>query len=325
MIAISMLICTSLILTPLLVRAVSPINITIDSNFAGNVDILVDGVYISGPTPQIYSWTPTATHTLNAITPLTYGPTFRRIFQSWTSPSIGTVLTNSFTYNVPGSAETVKANFQDQWFITVVSPHGSPTPSTWVPAGTDFTASVTSPDYPWVCTGYSIDGGPLTAGISYKFTAVNSAHTITFYWIQWYHLTVLTYGDGLQTMPGATTPPSGWYAPGAHVTLTAVPTLGSYAFHYWSVNGDFMKPPDPGPNPITITMNENKLAIAWYKDPPFMDFNGNGPVDFADLVLMAHHLGAHRGDANYNKLYDLNGDGFINLLDLATVARAIIP
>jgi hypothetical protein len=152
---------------------------------------------------------------------------------------------------------------------------------------------------------------------------VNGPLTIVGSYKTQYYLRVLTYGDGLQTFPDNTvTPPSGWFDAGAHVTLTAAPKSGSYVFHYWSVDSDFYTPPDPGPNPIKITMNSPHTAIAWYADPPNMDFNGDGVIDLKDLVLMARCFGAHRGDPTYNRLYDLNGDGRIDLKDLAAVARA---
>ena len=51
---------------------------------------------------------------------------------------------------------------------------------------------------------------------------------------------------------------------------------------------------------------------AW---PP--DFNNDGKVGFADLVLFAQHYNTKVGDANYNKRFDLDADGKIGFSDLA--------
>jgi hypothetical protein len=405
--AISLMLCTSLMLVS--VRAVSPVNITVDSSPTGLVDIYVDSSQIT--TPTLYSWTPGNTHTLYAVSPLTYGPNFRRIFLDWSAGSFGTDTSQTITYTVPGYDETVLASYKNQWWIQVNSAHDTPTASAFVDEGTGFTASVTSPDYVsathrWVCTGYKIDGGALTAGTSYTFTTVSNTHTIDFLWkeqyqvsftqtgsgvppvvtytadtdptaavpfslwvkagtgltfsypaivpgalgVQYvltgtnmaspqtvngpltivgtyktqYYLTVRTYSDGgWDAMIPPPTPPSGWFDAGKKVKLDAPLTAhDAYGNHYnfygiWMVNGVTHG------NPTTITMNSPTLAVAYYCDPPlFGDVNRDNKVDTTDLAVMARHYWTNTGDANYSVLCDLNGDGQINLQDLAALAIA---
>jgi len=49
------------------------------------------------------------------------------------------------------------------------------------------------------------------------------------------------------------------------------------------------------------------------------DINGDGVVDISDLATVARAYGARVGDPRYNPNYDLNGDGFINIVDLAII------
>jgi uncharacterized repeat protein (TIGR01451 family) len=105
-------------------------------------------------------------------------------FDSWTGAT-GTYVDATA---VMDAAKTATANYVVQYLITVISAHDNPTPSDWVDARQDFTASVTSPteivpnDHRWVCTGYSVDGGAGQAGTSHKFTDVQAAHTVEFSW-----------------------------------------------------------------------------------------------------------------------------------------------
>jgi hypothetical protein len=245
----------------------------------------------------------------------------------WTGTT-GLATLQGGTLTVTGSG-SVTGNYKTQYLVTFTQT-GSPVAPTvtfaanidplvpcslWVKAGTSITYTYQA----------IVSGGP---GVQYVLTSVNPASpqtvnaplTIVGNYETQYYLTVETYGDGLQDMPGAVTPLSGWFNAGSHVTLTAVSPWGSYVFHYWSLDTTFYLP-----NPITITMNSPHTAVAWYNDPPNMCFDGGSTVDLQDLVLIAHCFGAKQGDPNYNSMYDLNHNGVIDLQDLATVARAITP
>ena len=121
--------------------------------------------------------TPTAT-----ITPLTVsGDTgVQYVFTGWSGDASGlTSPSNPITMNGP---KTAAANWKTQYWITVTSEYGSPTPSSWVDSGQDYLTGVTSPDGGYTCDGYRIDDGALQAGTSYTFTNVQAAHTIAYAW-----------------------------------------------------------------------------------------------------------------------------------------------
>ncbi len=102
--------------------------ITVTSSPAGTGYVTVDSV--STGTPQGYNWNPGDTHALAAISPVSCGSGCQYVFQSWSSPSIGTVATQTFTYTVPSTPETVTANFQQQYQLTMaVNPSGDGTTS----------------------------------------------------------------------------------------------------------------------------------------------------------------------------------------------------
>ena len=125
------------------------------------------------------------------------------------------------------------------YYITVISEHGSPTPSARVKAGSNFTVTENSPDgsstHRWICNGYSIDGASITQGTTYKFVNIQANHTITFNWIEQFYLTINSqYGNPTG---------QGWYDAGAsaqiNVTTPATDTSGNrYLFDSWNGAGE---------------------------------------------------------------------------------------
>ena len=119
-------------------------------------------------------------------------------FDHWSGDASGTSTTTTIIMSAP---KTATANYKIQYHITVTSAHDSPTPSAWVDAGSDFTASVDSPAdiepdlHRWVCSGFSVDGGDLQEGTSYTFFDVQAPHTIVFYWWQQFWVTLTYTGD----------------------------------------------------------------------------------------------------------------------------------
>ena len=51
------------------------------------------------------------------------------------------------------------------------------------------------------------------------------------------------------------------------------------------------------------------------------DVNGDGRVDLRDIALVARAFGSTPGSPNWNPAADLNGDGIVNMQDIALVAR----
>ena len=52
------------------------------------------------------------------------------------------------------------------------------------------------------------------------------------------------------------------------------------------------------------------------------DFDGDGDVDFADLLRFAEKFGLRRGDEGYDARFDLDGNGMIGFSDLLVFAEA---
>jgi len=169
---------------------------------------------------------------------------------------------------------TITGNYKTQYYLTVTSPYGSPTPtSRWFDTGTSVTASIITP---WVgptgtrylCTGWTGTGSVPTSGtLSTINFAINQPSSITWNWKTQYLLTVFTDPAGLNPQP--TRNPSGepgdswWYEASADVTLTAQSVI-NYTFSNWDIDGTSK---GSGVNPITINMNTPHTATAHYSSP----------------------------------------------------------
>jgi uncharacterized repeat protein (TIGR02543 family) len=131
----------------------------------------------------------------------------------------------SYTFVNVQAPHTIEYDWKEQFWIQVNSAHDTPTASAWVDQGANYGTSVTSPteivagDHQWLCTGYKIDGGSLTPGMSYTFTNVQAAHTIEFDWKEQFYLTVTSahdsptgegwYDDGATASSSVTSPVAG--------------------------------------------------------------------------------------------------------------------
>jgi peroxiredoxin/cytochrome c biogenesis protein CcdA len=173
-------------------------------------------------------------------------------------------ITNSSVLEANFNKSTTDHN-ETQHYVTVISAHGSPTPSQWVDEGDDLNASVTSPAYNDVeemryrCTGYRIDGGSLQAGTNYTFANIQASHEIEFQWISQYYLTMNASQVDLTSQLDVS--PSGpWYDVGTIVTCTAQ-TINGYDFDYWILDGT---PQELGKTQLVITMDMPHTAISHY-------------------------------------------------------------
>ena len=54
---------------------------------------------------------------------------------------------------------------------------------------------------------------------------------------------------------------------------------------------------------------------------PMTDINGDGKVNMKDIAIVAQAFGTHKEDGRWNPLADANGDGYVNLFDIALVAK----
>ena len=86
---------------------------------------------------------------------------------------------------------------------------------------------------------------------------------------------------------------------------------------------------DSSANTITLYRgaedpNWNYVRVRILMDPPAHvtgDINGDGRVDMKDIALVARAFGSTPTSPNWNPAADINGDGTVNMKDIALVAR----
>jgi hypothetical protein len=241
----------------------------VGSDFTGTVLIVDDVGYGVSTLPVSFWWDMNSVHNFAFQSPLVVSANAKQYV--WTSTSgLSTLQSGSLTVSTFGS---VTGNYKTQFYLTVSSPYGSPSPTSgWFDSGTPITASVTSPwagptGTRYVCTGWSGTGSVPSTGTttSVSFT-INQPSSITWNWKTQYLLTVVTDPAGLSPQPsrnpvGEAGPANGWwYDATTSVTLTAQ-TVSGYTFTYWDVNGISQ---GSGVNPITVNMNGPYTATAHY-------------------------------------------------------------
>jgi parallel beta-helix repeat protein len=102
-------------------------------------------------------------------------------------PASGTASSATFTISAPSS---IVWNWKTQYYLTVISPYDSPTPSSgWFDSGMSITESVTSPvsdptgTIIYVCTGWSGSGSVPASGTASSVTfTIAQASSITWHW-----------------------------------------------------------------------------------------------------------------------------------------------
>ncbi|MEM2971066.1 MAG: PKD domain-containing protein [Candidatus Bathyarchaeia archaeon] len=241
----------------------------VNSDFAGTV-LIVDGIeYSVGTLPVSFWWDSESVHDFAFQSPLVVAVNSKQYV--WTSTTgSSTLQSGSITVSASGS---VVGNYKTQYYLTVSSPYGSPTPTSgWFDDGTPITASVTSPvsgptGTRYVCTGWTGTGSVPASGTG---TTVNFIITqpssITWNWKTQYLLTVVTDPSGLSPQPtrnplGEAGPVnSWWYDSGTSVTLTAQ-TVSEYTFNHWDVDGVSK---GSGVNPTMVVMDAPHTATAHY-------------------------------------------------------------
>jgi len=226
-------------------------------DFAGTV-VTIDGTgYTVGTLPASFWWDKDSTHTFSVSSPLIISASKQCVWIS--TAGLSTLQSGTLTITDSGS---ITGNYKTQYYLTVSSPYGSPSPSSgWFDAGVSVTASVTSP-WPgpaatrYFCTGWTGAGSVSASGTATAVTfTINQPSSIAWNWKTQYYLTVKTNPAGITTIPG-----EGWYNESASVTLTA-PTVPNYQFNYWDVDGTSQ---GSGVNPITVHMNKPRTATGHY-------------------------------------------------------------
>jgi hypothetical protein len=183
----------------------------------------------------------------------------------------------------------VTGTFKSQYYLTVNSPFGSPSPSSgWFDSGTCITESVTSPTpgssgTQYVCTGWSGSGSVPSSGTtpSLMFT-ISAPSSITWSWKTQYYLTVVSAYD-------SPSPSSGWFDSGTCITESVTsPTPGSSGTQYvctgWSGSGSV---PSSGlASSVTFTISAPS-TVTWSWKIQFQVTFGQSGVgsDFTGTVV----------------------------------------
>jgi hypothetical protein len=231
----------------------------VNSDFTGTVTT-IDGISYSVSTlPASFWYDDATTHTFAFQSPLLATPNAKQYV--WTATTgLSTLQTGTITVSSSG---TVTGNYKTQYYLTVTSAYGTPSPTSgWFDSGSSITASTSSPvsgptGTRYVCTGWTGTGNVPSSGssTSVAFT-ITQPSTLVWNWKTQYYLTVKTDPVGLVTIIG-----EGWYDTAASATLTA-PSVTTYNFVNWDVDGTSK---GNGVNPITQTMNAPHTATAHYQ------------------------------------------------------------
>ncbi len=200
---------------------------------------------------------------------------------------LSSVTGSSSPFTVTGSS-TITGTYVVQYYLTVTSAHGSPSPSSgWSDSGTVITESVASPvsggsGIKYVCTGWTGTGSVPSSGggLSVTFT-INTPSTITWNWKTQYYLTVTSAYD-------SPSPVSGWFDSGSGITESVTsPASGPAGTQYvctgWSGSGSV--PSSGSASSVTFTISAPS-AIVWnWKTQYQVTFDQTGVgVDFSGTV-----------------------------------------
>jgi len=193
------------------------VQITVTTDPVGR-DFVVDGTTYSSA--QTFSWDESSTHIISVTSPQSGGAGTQYVYTSWSDGG-----DQSHIYTVPGTNQTVTANFKTQYELTVNSAHGSPTGAGWYDEGASATFGVTTPESGGAGTRYVFTDWTGTGTGSYTGTDVSSTVTMNnpitedASWKTQYELTVNSahgsptgagwYDKGASTTFGVTTPESG--------------------------------------------------------------------------------------------------------------------
>ena len=196
---------------------------------------------------------PNGPYPAGSIVTVTALPDPDAAFLGWSGDLSGT--DNPAALTIVGD-ESVTASFATLYDVSVGSTGpGTVTldpPGGTYPAGSVVTVTAT-PDANAVFDGFT---GALAGTASPQLLTVDADKTIaaSFTSTQTYALTVTVQGGGTVTI----SPPAGPYPAGSTVTLTPVPSSGSWTFKNWS--GDALG----SANPLALTMDANKSVLATF-------------------------------------------------------------
>jgi uncharacterized repeat protein (TIGR02543 family) len=205
------------------------VQITIQTNPNG-LTFTVDDIQYTAP--QTFSWIEGNSYTIGTSSPQSGGTGTQYLFNNWSQGG-----NQNQSYEVPGSNETITANFNTQYYLTVLSSYGNPQGEGWYNANTTANFSVTSPITVGT-TRYNFDqwNGDYTGFSPSGSVTMDAPKTVTAQWITQHYLTVVNGGYG--TVTG-----EGWYNEGETAPFSISPTEISggtdirYQFQGWAGSG----------------------------------------------------------------------------------------
>ncbi|MBL7095854.1 T9SS type A sorting domain-containing protein, partial [candidate division KSB1 bacterium] len=245
------------------------VQITIKTDPVGR-EFKVDGT--THTTTQVFTWIENSQHTIAIVTsPQAGAAGTQYVYSSWSDGGAQT-----HTYTVPGTNQTVKANFTTQYYLTVTSARDNPQGEGWYNAGTTANFSVTSPADEQNGTRYVFDtwSGDSNAGTASASIQMNSPKEVVAGWITQYYLTVNSDRDDPQGQ--------GWYNAGADAefsvtTPTDEANRTRYMFTHWDGSKNSTNASD------NITMDAPKEVTAHWQTQYFLQTAENpdygGDVD----------------------------------------------
>ena len=232
-------------------------------------EFTVDGTTYSSA--QTFNWEQGSTHPISVSSPQSGGAGTQYVYTSWSDGGA-----QSHTYTVPGSNQTVTANFKIQYYLTVNSTYGSPTGQNWYDAGSTANFGVTTPasggaGTQYVFTGWTGSGsGSYTGGNASSSVTMNNPITETASWKTQYYLTVnSTYGSPTG---------QGWYDAGSSASFgVTTPASGGagtrYVFMGWTGSGSGSY--TGGSASSSVTMNNPITEAASWKTQYYLTVNSD--------------------------------------------------
>jgi hypothetical protein len=273
---------------------------TVATNPSG-LQIMVDGSTYTAP--HTFDWTPGSSHNLSIPSPQSGTSGTRYVYSSWSDGGAQT-----HTINAPSSSTTYTASFTTEYSLTTsVSPSGAgtvtPLGTNWYDSGQNVSLSATAnPGYTFGAWSGDFSGTTNPTSI-----AMNGPKNVVANFTQnQYTLTVNIIPSGSGSV--AKSPDKASYTYGEQVILTATANPGyTFSNWVWDVSGTT--------NPITLTVNGNKTATAYFiKIPETVSTPSvlSGPTS-GTVVATSYSYTTGGSTSSYGHpveyQFDWNGDG----------------
>ncbi|MDW7679851.1 MAG: cohesin domain-containing protein, partial [bacterium] len=200
--------------------------------------------------PKIFTWVENSQHTLSVASPQSGATGVRYTFSSWSDGG-----PQSHTYVVPGSNQTVTANFTTQYYLTVTSSRDNPQGQGWYNSGSTANFSVSSPADESNGTRYVFTqwSGAYSGSSTSGSVVMSGPKEVIANWQTQYFLSTAENpsqgGDITPAVPGA------WYNSGTNAQLNATEASG-YQWAGWSGDLSGMT------RPTQLLMNSPKGVTA---------------------------------------------------------------